>query len=214
MNEPERYQAHWLALTNQIEKLGGVDRVAFAWLPTDLKLETKKEPEGVLAAEKIAATNLTARLEKLLKSPAYTNFVGLDEKKYSFTPDEQKLIVERGQKMFKELEEAVAARVLRSYENATRDLGLKASGVLAEDDVVSQLEKRVIELAKNVIMAKDDVRRIKGKVDKANVEVVEFRYEYETRLAAAKALNDKTGSFSAWAMEAKGDLNKSLKDDV
>lgn len=214
LNEKERYQAHWLALTNQIEKLGGVDRISFAWLPADLKLETKQEPEGVLAAEKIAATNLTARLEKLLKSPAYTNFVGLDEQKYSFTPDEQKLILERGSKMFKELEEAVVARVLRSYENATRDLGLKANDVLAEDDAVSQLEKRVIEVAKTVIMAKDDNRRIKGKVDKANVEVVEFRYDNETRLAAAKALNDKTGSFSAWAMEAKGDLNKALKDDV
>lgn len=214
LNEKERFQAHWLALTNQIEKLGGVDRLAFAWLPADLKLETKKEPEGVLAAERISATNLTARLESLLKSPAYTNFVGLDEQKYSFTPDERKLILDRGSKMFKELEEAVVARVLVSYETATRDLGLQANDVLAEDDAVSQLEKRVIELAKTVILAKDDTRRIKGKVDKANVEVAEFRYGIETRMAAAKALNDKTGSFAAWATEAKGDLNKALKEDV
>jgi hypothetical protein len=214
LNEKERYQAHWRALTNQIEKLGGLDRVAFAWLPADLKMEVKKEPEGTAAAGKISATNLTARLEKLLKSPAYTNFVGLDDKKYSFTGDEQKLILERGKKLFEALEEAVLARVLKSYENAPRDLELEAFGVLGDDDVVSQLEKRIEELAKYVIMARNDSQRIKGKVDKAYVEVAEFKFEQETRLAAAKALNDKTGSFPAWAKEAKGSLNKTLKDEV
>lgn len=214
LNERERQQAHWKALTNQLDRLGGLDRVVFAWMPAELKLETKKEPEGVLAATRISATNLTARLEKLLKSPAYTNFVGLDEKKYSFTEAEQKLIVERGRKMFGELEEAVLARVLRTYENAPRDLGLKAFGVAGDEDVVEQLEKRIIELARHVITAKDETRRIKGKVDKAHVEVVEFKYEHETRLAAAKALNDKTGSFAAWATDAKSALNKSLKEEV
>lgn len=214
LNERERQQAHWRALTNQMDRLGGLDRVIFAWMPAELKLETKKEPEGVLAAPRISATNLTARLEKLLKSPAYTNFVGLDEKKYSFTEDEQKLIVERGRKLFTELEEAVLARVLRTYENATRDLGLKAFGVAGDDDVVDQLEKRIIELARHVITAKHETERIKGKVDKSHVEVVEFKYEQETRLAAAKALNDKTGSFTAWATDAKAALNKSLKEEV
>jgi hypothetical protein len=214
LNEKERHQAHWRALTNQLETLGGLDRAVFAWLPADLKVDTKKEPQGVPAATKIVATNLTARLEKLLKSPAYTNFVGLDEQKYSFTEDEQKLIIERGRTMFEKLEEAVLARVLRSYENAARDLSVKANDVLGEDDAVSQLEKRVIELARLVILAKHETRRIKGKVDKAHVEVVDYKYDDATRLAAAKALNDKTGSFTAWATEAKGDLNKALKDEV
>lgn len=214
LNEKERKQAHWLALTNQIAKLGGMDRVGFAWLPADLKLETKKEPEGVEPAMKITATNLTARLTKLLSTPAYTNFVGLDEKKYSFTPEEQKLIIERGTKMFKELEEAVLLRVLKSYDNAPRDLGVEAFGVLGDDDVVSELEKQIKDLAKFVIMAKDDDKRVKGKVDKAFVEVADFKYDQDTRMAAAKALNDKTGSYPAWAKEAKGALNKELKDDV
>lgn len=214
LNEKERHQAHWRALTNQLETLGGLDRAVFAWLPADLKVDAKKEPEGVPAAPKIVATNLTVRLEKLLKSPAYTNFVGLDEQKYNFTEDEQKLIIERGRTMFEKLEEAVLARVLRSYENAARDLSVKANDMLGEDDAVSQLEKRVIELARQVILAKHETRRIKGKVVKANVEVVDYRYDDATRLAAAKALNDKTGSFSAWATEAKGDLHKALKDEV
>jgi hypothetical protein len=214
LNEKARRQGHWQALTNQIEKLGGVDRLAFAWLPGDLKLDTKKEPEGVPAAPKISATNLTARLEKLLKSPAYTNFIGLDDRSYTFTEDEKKLILERGKKLFEELEEAVLESVLKSYENAPRDLSMAAFDVLGDDDVISQLEKRIIELAKSVIMAKDEGKRIKGKVDKGYAEVVEFKYDNETRLAAAKALNDKTGSFTAWATEAKGDLNKALKDDV
>ena len=33
-------------------------------------------------------------------------------------------------------------------------------------------------------------------------------------VAAAKALNDRTGSYRAWSIDAKGDLNKALKDEV
>jgi len=99
-------------------------------------------------------------------------------------------------------------------ENAPRDLGLEASGGVADSDPVARLEQRIIDLAKNVLTAKDESKRIKGKVDKGLVEVVEFKYDHETRLAAAKALNDKTGSFKGWSVDAKSDLNKALKEDV
>ena len=65
-----------------------------------------------------------------------------------------------------------------------------------------------------MITAKDDEKHIKGKVDKSLVEVIDFKYDNETRLAAAKALNDRTGSYRAWSIDAKGDLNKALKDEV
>jgi hypothetical protein len=95
-----------------------------------------------------------------------------------------------------------------------RDLSLKANGELAEDDAVAQLDKRIIELSKAVLLAKDDDKRLKGKVAKANVEVVEYKYEHATRLAAAKALGDKAGSYTGWSKEAKGELNKKLKAEV
>jgi len=214
LNEKERYQAHWHSLTNQIASLGGLDQMAFAWMPADLKLDTKKKPEGVAPALKISATNLTARLEKLLETPAYAEFVGLDEQKYSFTADEKKLIVDRGSKLFEKLEEAVLSRVCAVNEKAVRDLGLKANGELAEDDVVAQLDKRVIEISKAVLTAKDDKKRLKGTVVKSTVEVVEYKYEHATRLAAAKALGDKAGSYTGWSKEAKGELNKKLKGEV
>jgi hypothetical protein len=44
--------------------------------------------------------------------------------------------------------------------------------------------------------------------------VLDFKYDYETRLAAAKALNEKTGSFKGWADDAKSDLNAQLKKAV
>ena len=43
------------------------------------------------------------------------------------------------------------------------------------------------------------------------MQVAEFKYDQETRLAAAKALNEKTGSFKGWADDAKGELNGQLK---
>lgn len=214
LNRKERMQAHWKAVTEEIEKLGGLDRALFGVLPADLKLEIKKEPEGVEAAPKIDAAQLTARLEKILASPAYTNFVGLDEKRYSFTEAEKKLIVERSRRFFKELEEVVVKQVLMRLENAPRDLAREANDSMADEDLVAQLERRVIELARHVILAKDESQRIRGKLDKSLIEVVDFKYDQEARLAAAKALNDKTGSYRGWATDAKGDLNKALKDEV
>jgi hypothetical protein len=46
------------------------------------------------------------------------------------------------------------------------------------------------------------------------MEVVDFKYDHETRLAAVKALNDKTGSFGSWAKEPKQKLHEELKKSV
>ena len=214
LNRKERFAAHWKALTNQLEQLGGVDRGVFSLLPVDLKLDLKAEPPGVPTAPRLSATNLTARLEKLLNSTNYQTFVGLDDKKYTFTKEERDLILKRGKKCFEELEEEVIKQVCTRLENAPRDLGVEANGEVGDDDIVSKLEQRIIELAKSVIMARDEIKRIKGRVDKSYVEVVAFKYDQATRLAAAKALNEKTGSFKGWATEPKSELNTQLKNEV
>ena len=214
LNQEERWQAHWKYLNEQLESLGGVDRVGFSYMPVDLKLELKKKPEGVVEAPKINAKEMSERLEKLLDTPTYETFVGLDEETYTWTDEEKEIILERGKAFFAEIEEAVLLEILKSLEKAPRDLGVKANDGLEDENAVSKLEGRIIELAKAVLTAKDKKERIRGKVDKAFVEVEDFKYERETRLAAAKALNDKTGSFPAWAKEAKGSLHESLKKTV
>jgi hypothetical protein len=214
LNQKDRYEAHLKALNAQVEQLGGVDRAFFSFLPVDLKLELKQEPAGLPVIQRLSATNLTSRLEKLLGSQTYTNFVGLDERKYSFTREEKDLIVKRARKFFEELEKAVVKEVCQRLTNAPRTLGIEASGAAGEEDTIAKVEQRVIELAKLVITAKEDNKRVGGKVDKGYVEVVEYRYDQETRLAAAKALDDKTGSFKGWAEDAKSDLNTQMKNDV
>src|SRR5690348_17925702 len=111
MNRKERLEAHLKYLNSQIEQLGGVDRAMFSFLPIELKLELKAEPVGVPVADRLSATNLLARLEKLLDSPTYKNFVGLDDAKYSFTKDERDLIVRRAKKFFEELEKELVKQV-------------------------------------------------------------------------------------------------------
>ena len=214
LNEKDRAKAHWKDLNDQFERLGGVDRALFAFLPLDLKLELKDAPKGVNTAEKVSASALQARLKKLLETPAYTNFVGLDEKKYAFTPEEKEIILKRGEKYFAELETELVKQVCQRLENAPRDLALTAVETLEEADITAKLEQRIGDVARLVLTAKDESRRIKGKVDKGFVEVVDFRYDAPTRLAAAKMLNDKTGSYRGWSIDAKGDLNKALKDEV
>ncbi|MGA2867449.1 MAG: zinc-dependent metalloprotease [Verrucomicrobiota bacterium] len=214
LNRKERFEAHWKYLNTQLEHLSGVDRAIFSMLPVDLKLELKQEPAGIPVVQRLSATNLAARLEKLLASPAYKSFVGLDEKKYSFTRAEHDLIMQRAKKFFEELEKELVKQVCHRLTDAARTLGGEATGAVSEEDAVAKLEQRIIELAKLVISAKEDSKHLQGKIDKGFVAVVEYKYDQETRLAAAKALDDKTGSFKGWAEEAKSDLNTQLKDDV
>jgi hypothetical protein len=214
LNRQERLETHWSSLNDQISKLGGVDRAAFAFLPVDLKLDLGKEPEDVLIAEKMNSTKLGERLESLLEAPAYRTFVGLDDQTHSFTQEEKDLILQRGRRFFEELEKELVKRTVQTFERADRDLGLQATGSVGDDDVVAKLEQRIIDLSRAVIMAKDDSQRRRGRVDKGLVEVIDFKYDHETRLAAARALNDNIGSFRAWSVDAKGTLNRQLKDDV
>jgi hypothetical protein len=214
LNRKERLEAHWKYLNSQLEQLGGVDRAVFSFLPLELKLELKQEPVGVATAQRLNAATLSTRLEKLLDSPTYQTFIGLDEKKYSFTKEERELILKRGRKCFEELEKEVIKQVCQRLSGASRTLGVEASGSTAEEDSVAKLEQRIIEMAKLVISAKDDSKRIEGKVDKGYVGVVAYKYDQETRLAAARALEDKTGSFRGWAEDAKSDLNTQLKTEV
>ncbi len=214
MNLKERHQAHWKYLNHQIEELGGVDRALFSALPAEYKLDLKEEPAGMPVVQRLNAGNLTARLEKLLVSTNYTVFVGLDDKKYSFTKEERELIAQRGKKFFEELEKELVKQICLKLENAPRDLGTEADGALGEEDIVAKLELRIIEVAKFVITARSETNRVTGKIDKSYVEVPEYKYDHETRLAAAKSLNENTGSFKGWADDAKGELNSQLKKQI
>lgn len=214
LNEDERHAAHWDYLNTQLDGLGGIDRVGFSYLPVDLKLELKDELEVVALAPKIDAKEFTETLETLLAADSYSTFVGLDDETYTWTEEEKAIILQQGTALFEELEEALLLKILTHLEKAPRDLGLKATGTLTDDDAVAKLEARIIDLAKYVLVTKAKESRIKGKVDKSLVEVVDYRYKHETRLAAAKALNDKTGSFVSWAKEAKEKLHEEIKKSV
>jgi len=216
LNRKERMEAHWKYLNTQVDQLNGVDRTYFSLLPVELKLDLKSEPTNapVSVVPRFSATNLTARLEKLLDSATYKNFVGLDDKKYSFTKEERDLILKRGKKCFEELEKELVKQFLLRITNSPRTLGAEAKGSVGEDDIIAKFEQRAAELARQVIMAKADTNRVDGKVDRSYVQVVEFKYDQETRLAAARFLGDKSGSFKGWADDTRSDLNTELKNEV
>jgi hypothetical protein len=214
LNRKEIFLAHWRALNQQIDKLGGIDRTFFSYLPIDLKLEQKGEPKEVDAIEKIDAQKLTDRLGALLESADYSTFVGLDDKSYSFTKEEKELIKTQGKKFFLEFEKRMIKGACLTLEKSQRDLGVQTLESVGEDDIVAKLERRIIDLAREVILKRNDDERRSGKVDKAFVEVSEFRYDLETRLAAARILTDTTGSFKGWSVDAKSELHKQLKESI
>ena len=214
MNLKERHQAHWKFLNHQVDELGGVDRAFFSPLPAEFKLDLKDEPAGMNVVQRLDATNLAAKLERLLNSTNYLTFVGLDDKKYSFTAEERDLILKRGKEYFKDLEKELVKAYCQKLEDAPRNLGAEAVDTVSEDDITAKLEQRIIEVAKTVITAREETNRISGKVDKSYVEVPVFKYKQETRMAAAKALNERTGSFKGWADDAKNELNGQLKKQI
>lgn len=214
LNEEDVTKAHWKRLNEQIEALGGIDRAVFSFLPGISKLDLKKKPKGVAAALPLKKDDLNGRLAKLLESEAYTKFKGLDEKDYEFTEEEQELIKERAAVFFDKLGDAVILRVCNVLGSARRDLGLEANEILADDDIVEQLEKRIIQFADEIINAKDEKKVIKGKIDKAVVEVTDYKYSLDTRLAAARMLGNSVGSYQSWSKEGKSSINKKLSGSV
>lgn len=214
LNQKARYRAHWKYLNQQIDELGGVDRALFSALPAEFNLNLGAEPTNYPVVERVDAAALTDRLEKLLNSTNYLTFVGLDDKKYSFTPKERALILRQGKKYFQKMQDELVRQICGDFEDAPRDLGVEANDSVGEDDIVAKLEQRIIEVAKEVVTAKDDDKRLAGQLDKGYVSVPIFKYDQETRMAAVKMLNERTGSFKNWADDAKGDLNTQLKKEV
>ncbi|HEV7925654.1 MAG TPA: zinc-dependent metalloprotease [Verrucomicrobiae bacterium] len=214
LNHKERLKAHWNYLTNQIDQLGGLDRTAFSFMPLDLKLELKDKPTNAPTVERLNSSNLTAKLERLITNANYSTFVGLDDKKYSFTKEERDLIVKRGQKCFEELEKEVVRRVCQHLTTATRNLDYEANAYVSEDDALAKLDQRIIDLAKVVITTQDETNRIDGKEDKQTISVPQFKYDQATRIDAAKMLGPNSGSYKTWADEAKSDINAALKKEV
>ena len=214
LNRKDRVKAHWHSLTNQITKLGGVDNAFFAYLPAGSEQKTVPKLKGIDPAKKVDAKALQARLVKLLDSPAYKEFTGLDDKKHSFTKKEKELIIKRGEKFFAQVEKEFVKAIVQTYERTTRDIALDANEVLDENDVVTQLEKRIIALAKVVITTKDEKKKISGKLNEGLVTVTDYKYDLATRQAAARSLSDTAGSFPGWSKEAKGKINAALSGDI
>jgi hypothetical protein len=214
LNRKERLQAHWNYLTNQMGQLGGLDRAAFSFMPVDLKLDMKDKPTNAPTVERLNATNLTAKLERLLTNANYSTFVGLDDKKYSFTKEERELITKRGQRCFEELDKEVIHRVCQTLTKGSRNLDIEANGYETDDDALAKLDQRIIDLAKLVITTQEETNKIEGKEDKMIISVPKFKYDEETRLDAAKMLSPAAGSYKTWADEAKSDIHDALKKEV
>ncbi len=214
LNDLELKKAHWKRLNEQIEALGGVDRAVFSFLPGVGKLDLKKKPKDVQAARAVKASDLNAQLEKLLDSPAYKTFTGLDDQVHEFTEEERELIKKRAAIYFDKLSDAVVYEACRVFASAGRNLGVEANEGLEDDDIISKMEKQIIAFASNVITAKNEKKIIKGKIDKARIEVTDYKYPLATRVAAAQMLTDRIGSYKSWSKEGKSNINKKLKGEV
>jgi hypothetical protein len=214
LNEEEIDKIRWEKLNEEVKKAGGVDRLVFSILPVEIPLSMSEAPQGITPPEKISAEKLSARLAELLESPAYSSFVGADGQTHSFTPEEKELIKARGKLFFETFEKEFLKLACQSLSRATRDLGVKATGAVGDDDIVAQMEKQVLALGKAIIMAKDTSKVRRGKVMTSIVEVHDYKYDLETRMAAAQMLNDGIGSYRSWSRDVRGQIGTELRGEV
>ncbi len=214
LTEEELLDLRWKSVNEQIKKIGGVDRLLASYMPFKLKLDLSKQPEGVVAPEKFSPESFVKAIEKKLSTPAYTEFIGLDDEKHSFTDEEKELILARAKEAAVLIEEQLIRSFFNVIANAKRDLGLAANGSVGDDDVIAKMESRIGEMARQTLLAKDESKRVKGKVGGAIVEVVDYKYSKETRLAASRALSGGSGSFPEWSREVQGSLHEALKNEV
>lgn len=214
LNDQEVVKARWKSLNEQVEKCGGIDRMAFSVLPITLKLDLAPKTKGVVVPVKFDAAKMTEKVSKLLDSNGYKEFVGADGKKYSFTDDEKKLIKDRAKVFFEKYEEHLVLRIMAALGSAKRDIGVRANDHVEDNDIVAKLEKQMINAAKVIITAKHPSKRIKGKLNAGYIEVVDYKYDLNTRIAAARALADTNGSFRSWSKEARSGIGAALKADI
>ena len=214
LNTDEVHMAHWKRLNKQVEMLGGIDRALFSFLPVKMSLDLKKKPQGVADAPRLDPDALVKRVDELLDSPAYAKFIGLDGKEYEFDEKEREIIRKRARVYFRKLADNAVLQACTAFASARRDLGLAANKKLADEDIVLQMEKRIIELASKVILEKDEDNRIEGTLNKGGVWVKDYRYPLATRQAAARMLADGNGSFSRWSRKGKSDIHGKLKGEV
>ena len=125
------------------------------------------------------------------------------------------MIVKRGKKYFEELEKELVKQLCQKLEDAPRNLGAEAERQRrARTTSPPSWSSASSKWPRRSSPPGMETNRISGKVDKSYVEVPVFKYDQETRLAAAKALNEKTGSFKGWADDAKSELNAQLKKQI
>lgn len=214
LNQEETWKVRWQQLNDEIKKAGGVDRAVFAFVPVNLTLDLKTAPQGVAPLEKFDPTKLADRVAELLNSPAYQTFVGADGKTYSFSDEEKAIIKDRAKLFFQKMEKELLKRVCQELGRAGRDLGVRATGRPSDDDVVAQLEKQIINLARTIILAKDEGKTREGKLNRATVLVPEFRYDIDTRMAAAQMLADAVGSYRSWSRDERGSIHTALRNEL
>jgi hypothetical protein len=212
--QEEIWKLRWEKLNESVRQAGGVDRTVFAFLPVNLTLDLKATPQGVPALEKFDAAKLTARVAELLESPAYQSFVGADGKTHSFTAEEKAVIKQRAKEFFQKMEKELLKGACERLGRARRDLGVRATGAPSDDDVVAQMEKQIINLARTIILAKEEGKMRQGKLNKAVVSVPEFRYDSDTRLIAAQMLADTAGSYRSWSRDERSAIHTALRNEL
>ncbi len=215
LNEEEVEKSIWNLVKSELEELGGVDRVLFGLLPLDLK--SAPEPKGVDLPPLPLVQKAKERLNVYLEREDVKNFVGADGKVHSFTTEEIKIILERTNQFFEELDEKILDETLNALAEAKYELEYAVEETLVEEGVNAAIEQKLQDVAEAVILAKDDKImgvNIKLGNHSPTVLVTNYKYSNETRMRATKILSASLGPVADWGADARNAVADKLKADL
>lgn len=184
----------------QIDEAGGVGPTFFA-----------------LMGVPMVAHNWLGGLDTYLNELSTKGFVGANGEIASFTKEEIETIRERGTAYFAELNQKLLTMSMDAFSGAVLDREIDVDEVLTKDSTTLKIEEGLGKFAVSIITARSE-DEIAGTITNgpgktARIIVPLMAYSYETRMKAAKLLDQKIGGESlSWSVEARREATNKMKE--
>lgn len=212
----------WQASVEKTKAFGGIEKLVFGYLPSDVSLASTKGLDFSSASTSVASINsfnveaLTNATAELLNSEAYGEFIGLDGKVHSFTQAEKDLILQRSRKLFASLELALTNSLVQILSQIDLSYYASAASPAEEEDLLAMLEVSAAKMAAHVLTAlpkdaSEEATYIRGKIRQSIRLVKDYAYPVATRVAAASLLSsEKFGGYGNWSAGTRASVKAEL----
>jgi hypothetical protein len=210
-----RLQIQHKWISDQVEKLGGLSRVLFSYLP-QAHDEEDLQSGAVQSIGQVTAARLQAQLAHIVQN----GFVGADGAHHQLTEREAQHIMNAGQRFAASIERMYLPYVLYVLTLIRADLEAQvAGGYVPPEGLTEEIEARVTNLVAKLVLDDDSERVVSGRVVMGegmapNVIAPMRRYPFGLRMLGALTLRSAVGASPDWGLEGRFQIARALKVEL